>query len=247
MLVALLSDIHSNLEALDACLRHATSHGAERFVFLGDHVGYGADPAAVVDVVAGHAARGAIAIKGNHDEAVEKKQTRDLNDDAYAAIDWTRSQLSAEQKSFLSSLPMSVRDESMFFVHSSAVSPERWQYIQDVTAARLSIEASRATYVFSGHVHDQVLYFLTQTGKIALFHPISGSPVPIPSHRRWQAIVGSVGQPRDRNPASAYALFDTTKEEMTFFRVPYDHMRAASKVRKAGLPELLAQRLEQGA
>src|SRR5205823_14540669 len=139
--VALLSDIHSNIEALDACLRDATSHGAERFVFLGDLVGYGADPAAVVDVVADHAARGAIVIKGNHDEAVEKKQTRDLTDDAHAAIDWTRNHLSGEQKSFLSSLPLSVRDDSMFFVHSSAVSPERWQYIQDVTAARLSIEA----------------------------------------------------------------------------------------------------------
>src|SRR5437764_1316283 len=100
MLVALLSDIHSNIEALDACPRDATSHGAERFVFLGDLVGYGADPAAVVDLVADHAARGAIVIKGNHEEAAEKKHTRDLADDAYAAIDWTRSQLSAQQKSF---------------------------------------------------------------------------------------------------------------------------------------------------
>src|ERR1043166_4685774 len=112
MLAALLSDIHSNIEALDGCLRDATSHGAERFVFLGDLVGYGADPAAVVDLVAGHAARGAIVIKGNHDEAIEKKQTPDLNDDAYAAIDWTRNQLTGGQKSFLSSLPLSARDDS---------------------------------------------------------------------------------------------------------------------------------------
>jgi diadenosine tetraphosphatase ApaH/serine/threonine PP2A family protein phosphatase len=246
MLLALLSDIHSNIEALDACLRHANSHRAERFAFLGDLVGYGADPGAVVDTIAEHAKRGAIVIKGNHDDAIEHKQQSNLSDDAFDAIDWTRSRLTGEQKSFLASLPMTVRHDKMFFVHSSATAPERWQYIQDVTAARLSIEASGATYVFSGHVHDQVLYFLTQTGKIALFHPTSGSAVPIPSHRRWQAIVGSVGQPRDHNPAAAYALFDTTKEEMTFFRVAYDSVSAARKVRQAGLPETLAQRLERG-
>ena len=247
MLLAFLSDIHANLEALDACLRHAAAHGAERFAFLGDLVGYGADPAAVVDIVAAYAERGAVVVKGNHEEAIEKKQQRDLADDAHAAIEWTRSRLSSAQRSFLESLPLTASQDSMFFVHSSAVAPERWQYILDVTAARLSIEASKATYVFSGHVHDQVLYFLTQTGKIALFHPISASAVPVPSHRRWQAIVGSAGQPRDRNPAAAYAIFDTAKEEMTFFRVAYDHMTAARKIREAGLPEALAQRLETGA
>ena len=246
MRIALLSDIHSNLEALESCLRDAQTRGAERFAFLGDLVGYGADPRAVVDVVAEHVSRGAVAVKGNHDEAIEKGFNRELSDVAADAIEWTQKQLSNGQKSFLASLPITASDDSMFFVHSSAASPQRWQYILDVTAARLSIEASGAKYVFSGHVHDQVLYFLTQTGKIALFHPISGSAVPVPSHRRWQAIVGSVGQPRDCNPAAAYALFDTTREEITFFRVAYDHVTAARKVREAGLPAELAHRLETG-
>lgn len=237
MLIALFSDVHSNIDALEACVRHAQLRGATRFAFLGDHVGYGAAPAAVVDTIAGHARRGAIVIKGNHD----LQQQSDAED----AMEWTRAQLNASQKAFLDSLPMSARDGSMFFVHSSAVAPERWMYIEDPTAARLSIEASGATYVFSGHVHTQALYFLTQTGKIASFHPTSGSAVPVPSHRRWQAIVGSVGQPRDGNPAAAYAVFDAEKEEITFFRVPYDHMRAAKRVRDAGLPEQLALRLER--
>jgi len=238
MRIALLSDVHSNIDALETCLRDANQRGATRFAFLGDHVGYGAAPVAVVETIAEHARRGAIVVKGNHD----LEQPSDAED----ALEWTLERLSAQQKEFLRSLPLTAKEESMFFVHSSAIAPQRWMYIEDATAARQSIEASGATYVFSGHVHDQVLYFLTQTGKIASFHPISGSAVPVPSHRRWQAIVGSVGQPRDGNPAAAYALFDSEKEEITFFRVAYDHMRAARRIREAGLPESLALRIENG-
>jgi diadenosine tetraphosphatase ApaH/serine/threonine PP2A family protein phosphatase len=133
----------------------------------------------------------------------------------------------------------------MFFVHASAAVPERWEYIENNTAARTSIEAAGVNYVFSGHVHDQMLYFLTQVGKIAPFAPISGSPVPVPSHRRWLAIAGSVGQPRDRNPAAAYAIFDDATEQITFYRVPYDHRAAARKIREVGLPEVLALRIER--
>ena len=109
-----------------------------------------------------------------------------------------------------------------------------------------SIDAANTTYTFSGHVHDQVLYFRTLAGKTAPFRPLSGSAVPVPSHRRWLGLVGSVGQPRDRNPAAAYALFDSASEEMTFFRVPYDHLAAASDIRAARLPEWLAERVERG-
>ena len=245
MIIALLADIHGNLEALDACLKDAETRGAGRFVFLGDLVGYGADPGAVVDRVMELARRGAVAIKGNHDDAAEKTP-HGLNDAAQASVAWTRNALSSEQKAFLASLPMTARDGGMFFVHSSAVAPERWEYIENATAARLSIEAAKATYVFSGHVHDQTLYFLTPLGKIAPFRPISGSAVPLPSHRRWLAIAGSVGQPRDGNPAAAYAMFDSAKEEITFFRLPYDHALAAKKIRQAGLDPLLAERIERG-
>lgn len=245
MRIALLADIHANLEALNTCLKHATQRGAEQFVFLGDLVGYGADPAAVVAKVMEHAERGAVVIKGNHDEAIENAAL-DLNDSAHEVIGWTRKVLSPDQRKFLASLPMTVSDGSRLYVHASAERPQRWEYIENVTAARASIDASGATYVFSGHVHDQVLYFRTQAGKIAAFHPTPGSPVPLPSHRKWLAIAGSVGQPRDSNPAAAYAIFDSTKEELTFFRIAYDHLAAAEKIRRAGLPEFLAARLELG-
>ena len=247
MLIALFADIHSNLEALQACLRHARERGAEQFAFLGDLVGYGPDPAAVVDIVADLAQHGAIAVRGNHDDAVEvEPKMRDLNDVAYDVIAWTRTALNADQRRFLSALPMMVRGDDISYVHASAKQPAKWDYITTNTDARESIDAATTSYVFSGHVHDQVLYFKTQSGKTAPFRPVSGSPVPVPPRRKWLAIVGSVGQPRDGNPAAAYVLFDTGSELLTFFRVPYHHVETARKIRAARLPELLAQRIERG-
>ena len=103
MQIALLSDIHANLEALNACTTHAREHGATRFAFLGDLVGYGADARAVVEIVARHVAEGALAVKGNHDEAVEKASGY-FNDATLAAIEWARESLTAEQKRFLATL-----------------------------------------------------------------------------------------------------------------------------------------------
>lgn len=244
MIIALLADLHGNLEALEACLRHAADRGVGRHAFLGDLVGYGADPGPVTDIVAAFASSGAIVVKGNHDAAIEQG-ARELNELARESIAWTRQALTVQQKQFLASLPLSIRDGSICFVHASAAAPEAWEYIGDNHAARTSIEAAGTSYVFSGHVHDQMLYFLTTVGKIAPFRPISGSAVPVPSHRRWLAIAGSVGQPRDGNRAAAYAVFDDVAEQITFYRVPYDHLAAARKIREAGLPEDLAQRLER--
>jgi diadenosine tetraphosphatase ApaH/serine/threonine PP2A family protein phosphatase len=245
VILALLADLHANIEALSACLRHAGERGAERFAFLGDLVGYGADPAAVVEVVADHAARGAIVVQGNHDAAV-RNGAGGLNDVASEALEWTRGALSPEHRHFLASLPLIVREDEVCFVHATAYAPERWAYIETNGAARQSIEAAATTYTFGGHVHQQVLYFHTRVGKVAPFLPTAASPIPVPSHRRWHAIVGSVGQPRDGNPAAAYALFNSVSEEMTFFRVAYDHLAAAEKIRRAGLPESLALRIENG-
>src|SRR5690242_10983426 len=126
-MIALLADIHANLEALEACLAHARGAGARRFVLLGDLVGYGADPAAVVDAAAALAAEGAVVVKGNHDEAVERTPTY-LNDMAQAAIHWTRGALSAGQKAFLAQLPFCIREDASCYVHASADRPERWSY-----------------------------------------------------------------------------------------------------------------------
>ena len=245
MIIALLSDVHANLEALNACLRDAGASGTDRYAFLGDLVGYGADPQGVMEVVARYAAEGAVVVKGNHDEAIAKTP-RYMNDSVRATIDWTRAALSSHDKSFLASLPLSVREGEMCFVHASAASPERWDYIDSPAAARRSIDAARTAYTFSGHVHDQELYYQGAGGKTIVFRPVEGIPIPIGRHRRWLALVGSAGQPRDNNPAAAYAQFDTEREKITFRRVAYDHLTAARKIRDAGLPLSIALRVEKG-
>jgi diadenosine tetraphosphatase ApaH/serine/threonine PP2A family protein phosphatase len=245
MIIAVLSDIHSNLEALRACLAHAREQGVLRHAFLGDLVGYGADPAAVIEVVAEHASRGDLVVKGNHDEAILGTTTY-LNDAAAEAIEWTREVLGLAHVRFLASLPYSVTEGPACFVHASAASPKRWDYVDSPAAALKSVIAARVPYTFCGHVHEQALYHQGLNGGMIAFRPRPGAVIPVSSRRRWLALVGSVGQPRDNNPAAAYAIADLAAGRVTFHRIPYDHMAAARKVREAGLSEAIAFRIERG-
>jgi len=150
------------------------------------------------------------------------------------------------QKRFLAELPLVLRDGETCYVHASAAFPERWDYVDSPAAAKRCADAAEASYTFCGHVHDQVLFFEGSSGRMKEFRPVAGTPIPIRGHRRWVAIVGSVGQPRDRDPAAAYALFDSRLRQLTFFRVAYDAAAAAEKIRNAGLPGSLAARVEMG-
>ena len=246
MRIALLADIHGNLEALGACLAHARDQGAEAHAFLGDLVGYGADPGAVLDLVAEHAAKGAAVVRGNHDEAVFG-MTGDLSSSATKAVLWTRERLSAPQLAFLRELPLTVRRGEALYVHASADAPADWIYVTDPVRAERSLRAADgAGYVFSGHVHEPALYFSAPGQKTRAFRPVPGVAIPLPPRLRWLAIAGSVGQPRDGNTAACYALFDSARATLAFHRVVYDWATAAAKVRAAGLPESLAHRLERG-
>jgi diadenosine tetraphosphatase ApaH/serine/threonine PP2A family protein phosphatase len=245
LLTALFSDIHGNLEALQTCLRHASDRAADRYVFLGDFVGYGADPGRIIDIIAGYAGTGSIVLKGNHDEAMEKT-TDYFNAVAQASLDWSRAALDDEQKRFLAALPLIERDADCCYVHASAASPHRWTYIDSPAEAKRCVDASERPYTFCGHMHEQMLYFENATGHMSEFRPTPGTPIPVRSTRRWLAIVGSVGQPRDGNPAACYTLFDKARQQITFCRVVYDTSAAAEKIRARGLPAFLAQRLELG-
>jgi diadenosine tetraphosphatase ApaH/serine/threonine PP2A family protein phosphatase len=246
MKLALFADIHSNLEALNACLNHAKALGAQRYAFLGDLVGYGADPVAVLDLVEEYAANGAVVVLGNHDAAALGRPIDRLNANAQAAIDWTRERLDARHRAFLDRLPLCVRDAGMLFVHASAAAPERWTYVTSAALAEQSMHAGAAAFTYCGHVHEQRLYYIGAAGRPMPFHPVAGTPIPLAGHRQWLAIVGSTGQPRDRVNAACYALADHERARLTFFRVPYDFRSAAQKIRAAGLPERLAVRLERG-
>jgi len=246
MKLALLADIHANLEALRACLAHAREQGADRLAFLGDLVGYGADPGAVVDLVAEQVARGAHAVRGNHDAATVAGDTEFMHQTAGRAIAWTRQRLSEAQRAFLAALPFVVREGPLFLVHASPETPGEWIYVTDPLRASHGLAAAGdASWVFCGHVHEPVLYTAGAARPVP-FRPVPGIAIPVPPRRRWLAVVGSTGQPRDGNTAACYAMLDTDRTTLTFFRVPYDWRAAAEKIRAAGLPESLARRLERG-
>lgn len=246
--LALLADVHGNLEALRACLASAEEAGAECYAFLGDLVGYGADPAAVLEIVEDQARQGAMVVRGNHDAAVlDENEARSMNAAAEEAIAWTRTQLGEGHRAFLRSLPLSVRRDAVLLVHASAEAPERWIYVTDPARAEHSLRAAGdASYVFCGHVHEPMLYYTGAANRPVPFRPVPGIPIPVAPRRRWLAIAGSVGQPRDGKTAACWALADLERFTLTFHRVPYDTAAAARKVRAAGLPDRLAVRLEQG-
>jgi diadenosine tetraphosphatase ApaH/serine/threonine PP2A family protein phosphatase len=240
MRIALMSDIHANREAFDACLVHARAAGVERHVFLGDFVGYGADPEWVVGTVMELVEDGAIAIAGNHDRAVGIERGG-MNDIARRAIDWTRGRLDVAAAAFLARLPLAIEDEDRLYVHADASAPAQWRYVEDRATAAASLAATRQRVTFCGHVHVPMLFDEDGGGPLA-----DGTPAILRRDRRWLAVIGSVGQPRDRNPAAAYTLYDTATSELRGVRVGYDIAATAAKIRAAGLPEALAARLALG-
>jgi diadenosine tetraphosphatase ApaH/serine/threonine PP2A family protein phosphatase len=249
MKLALLSDIHANIQAFDACMAHALDQGAQQFALLGDLVGYGADPAAVVERAQALAAAGALLIKGNHDAlaVTPPAQVKTVGESTAA---WTHAQLDDKQRLFLDRLPLTLEQRTVLLVHASVDEPALWHYVYDQHAAAASLDAAAAwpkvRHVFGGHVHQQSLYYRGAGAGLMKFMPTPGVAVPVPRHRHWLATIGSVGQPRDGNPQAMYALFDTDKLQLTFQRVTYDHQAAAAAIRRAGLPSFFADRLEQG-
>ncbi|HEV7263532.1 MAG TPA: metallophosphoesterase family protein [Falsiroseomonas sp.] len=245
MRIAILSDIHANREAFEAILADAERRGAQRLVLLGDIVGYGADPGWAVARAKELAEAGALIVKGNHDAAAVSIEGG-MTAAAGAAIAWTRAVLDAGAKRFLDLLPVELEDDDRFYVHANAEHPTLWRYIRDAEDARRSLGAVRARVVLCGHTHMPMLYTLTATAKLVSHRPVAEVSVPLIRPRRWLAVVGAVGQPRDGDPAAAYAMLDTDSAEIATIRVPYDIGAAAEKIRAAGLPEVLAARLFSG-
>jgi diadenosine tetraphosphatase ApaH/serine/threonine PP2A family protein phosphatase len=242
MRLALFADIHGNREALDACLEHAHRRGADRFGFLGDLVGYGADPGYVIDTVAEYCERGAFAILGNHDAAVLSEEDN-MNSYARAAIDWTREELDDLQKTFLERLPYGREEGDVLFVHSEASAPADWIYVTDAKTAERSMQATRKPLTICAHVHVPQLYRRTDEGLTVGAVPRANEPILFEREAKSLAVLGSVGQPRDENPNAAYVLYDDTDMSLTYVRVDYDIERAAQKINDAGLPRILAARL----
>ncbi len=256
MKLALLSDIHSNRQAFDACMAHARQLGAEQFALLGDLVGYGADPGYVVRQAMALAASGALVIGGNHDAmAVAAMPPGSGGTDKLGAlgVHWTHEQLSPAERGFLAGLPLTAQVQpGVLLVHASADAPGKWRYVDNEAVAAQCLDAAErtagASHVFCGHVHHQTLYFRGTGRRLMRFAPQAGVAIPVPTHRHWVATVGSVGQPRDGDMRAMYALLDTASWQLRFERVPYAFAEAAAAIRATGgaLPEVFAARLEVG-
>lgn len=242
-----LSDIHANLEALDAVLAAAPRSAFDRLLVLGDIVGYGADPNAVVERV--RALVPDVVIRGNHDKVAAGVEPADgFNHAARMAAIWTFDALTAENRSFLTSLPPGpvVIDDQVEICHGSPDDED--EYIFEAVDAIEALRGTSRPVCFFGHTHVAVAYWLSATG----FDMINASPlepelrIEIVPERRYLINPGSVGQPRDGDPRAAFAIFDSEARVVTLVRVPYDVAGAQAKIVQAGLPEGLARRLALG-
>jgi diadenosine tetraphosphatase ApaH/serine/threonine PP2A family protein phosphatase len=247
--LALLSDIHANLPALDACIAHANAQGADQFALLGDMVDYGPYPAETVERCRQLEQEGAIILRGNHDTCPSSESDEDATW-GNMATSWTFKQLNQDQQAWLAQLPLTAIIDNVFLVHATADAPEKWHYIQDERLASRSLDAAAKNpeirYVFGGHVHQQSLYYRGSGNRLMLFQPKNGIAIPVGTHRHWLATVGSVGQPRDGDTRANYALLDSVTSQLTFHRVSYDHLTVAQTMRDLGLAEALITRLESG-
>jgi predicted phosphodiesterase len=232
MKYAIISDIHSNLEALQKALTIIDEKKVDEIICLGDVVGYGANPNECVDIVR---SRCSVTVLGNHDAAaLDTLLAHDFNAIARKAVVWTAEHLTEESKEFLLALPMVERKEKIVFVHSSPDSPEAWDYIIDSDDASSAIRYFEEQICFIGHTHVPGIF--SQRGRAKS----------IVKNEQYIVNVGSVGQPRDGNPMLAFGIFDSSTWEYELIRSQYDIQSAAEKIYAAKLPEELGNRLMYG-
>jgi diadenosine tetraphosphatase ApaH/serine/threonine PP2A family protein phosphatase len=240
VIVAIVSDVHSNGDALDAVIESAQTEGAETWWCLGDVVGYGAEPDKVVDRIR---AVGAITVAGNHDwAACGKVSTRQFNRHAAFAAEWTAKNTSPANLAWLAALPLVELQEGVRLVHATPSAPEEWNYCMRIDDAWDEMQTFEEMVCMIGHSHypgvfekdgDEMRY--TRAASLRLR-----------AGRRYLVNVGSVGQPRDGDPRAAYAIYDTDSGLLRHVRVAYDVEAAQAKILAAGLPSFLASRLAAG-
>jgi diadenosine tetraphosphatase ApaH/serine/threonine PP2A family protein phosphatase len=241
MKVALISDIHGNLEAFRAVRESIAAHQAEEIIFIGDIVGYGADPNDCIELLR---TLTNFSVAGNHDFAsVRKTPLKYFNPPAQEAIVWTAQKLTEENSRFLSSLPLLGYRHGFTFVHSTPMLPHRWDYIMTTEEAAVSFSNFSGQICFTGHSHHPTIFIQQENGTPAE----SGNPAIILNDDcRYIINIGSVGQPRDGTPLASYGLYDTETNKFRLIRVAYDIAAAQRKIRAAGLPSFLASRLALG-
>ena len=236
---AILGDIHANLDALHAVIDDARSQGVTDFLSVGDVVGYNSCPSECIRVVR---ELGCVTVRGNHDHYCSYNESLDdFQPLAASVIAWTRRQLTEEDQKWLHDLPYKKITNGFTLVHSTLDMPEHWGYVFDVLAAEASFSYQPTSLCFHGHTHVPMIY--RRAHEIMRVEPCK---MKMNLGEKFFVNVGSVGQPRDGDPRSAYVLYTPKTKEIEFVRVAYDVAAAMERNRKAGLPERLATRLSQG-
>jgi predicted phosphodiesterase len=239
MRIAVISDVHSNLHALDAVLADAGS--VDGIWHLGDIVGYGPEPDAVVDRLA---AAGALGVRGNHDAAAAGGNEIDwFNADARAAMEWTRRTISSTTQAWLAALPARREAEDFTLVHGSPLDP-MWEYVTTSAAAAENLAAVSTTHGLNGHTHVPIAF--SQVGdRMSTEQPTADPRVDLDG-RRLLLNPGSVGQPRDGDPRASYLVLDLAARRVQWGRVAYDIDAVQNRMRSVGLPTRLSERLRHG-
>jgi len=239
LLIAIVSDIHGNLDALDAVLDSIRDQSVDHTACLGDIVGYGPQPLECLQALR---RMNATIVAGNHDFAVTAKlDISTFNPLARESALWTRAALDSESLSFLSQLPLVEDLDGFTIVHGALHAPQLFDYIQSCYEASLSLAAMEQAVCFVGHSHVPIAF--VQNGLISY---CTDRTIPIDPEARTIVNVGSVGQPRDRDPGACYATYDTDASEVMLHRVHYDVDSTGAKIDAAGLPPPLGERLRVG-
>ncbi len=239
MRIAVLSDIHSNIVALDAVLAHLGT--VDAVWHLGDVVGYGPEPDAVVERLA---SVGAVGVRGNHDAAASGGSEIDyFNPEARAAMEWTRRRITDATRDWLAALPERHVERDTTLVHGSPRDPI-WEYVTSMTIARAAIAVLTTSLGLHGHTHVPVA-FATSDGRLEMIAPSDGSSFDL-EDRVALVNPGSVGQPRDGDPRASYLVLDPDARSIAWHRVEYDIDAVMAAMRAVGLPDRLAERLRHG-
>jgi diadenosine tetraphosphatase ApaH/serine/threonine PP2A family protein phosphatase len=236
MAIAIISDIHANLEALREVFNYIDGHNVEKVYCLGDIVGYGPNPNECIELIRD---RCEAVIMGNHDyAAIGLANIEYFNEYAKMSTYWTIENISEDNLKYLRGLPFSHQTESLIFVHSSPSKPSSWYYVLSVQDARTEMQSFEEHICLIGHSHVPVVFsgqnFNRETTQ------------KLQSNRKYIINVGSVGQPRDGNPNTCFTVLDEEKNIVEFVRLDYDIDATYEKIVKAGLPLFLAERLLKG-
>jgi predicted phosphodiesterase len=239
MKYAIIADIHGNIDAFQVALEDIRAQNATHIVCLGDVVGYNARPKECLQIVRDMAIP---CVKGNHDEYCSSEEHLEgFNPHAADAVHWTRNQLNDDDKKWLRELKYSRMAANFTMVHATLDAPERWGYVFDKLAAAASFPYQTTQMCFFGHTHVPVAFMRDTVVRGGTYSKFKIDPA-----KKYFINVGAIGQPRDNNPKAAYVIYDMDAGTIELRRLDYDIAAAQAKIREAGLPERLAERLAYG-